>query len=301
MEAHTVFGPSMSADQRAQAWLDTVADVNKWNKQNPRKGGRFPTRTVDGCDNKWRKKLYGAIRAGESASKIASGPTEDDDALMATCQTLKDQWDQQVRDETVKREAKKKAKNPDLAKAINARDKATNSLSYSKTAPPSSTTDASSSKTPLPPSDPSAPDAEQEGTGGDGGGELGGSDKGKSTTRLRTRKSDASSAELTAAVAAMSSRQLAAADKAREQQQQQHDETLRLADKARALQRQEHRERLAREDRRLGLEERALKGKEKQEDRFSSLEDEVKQLGAAVTEAGNTSKQVLDYLKDKLQ
>ncbi|CAD6891170.1 unnamed protein product [Tilletia caries] len=96
----------------------------------------------------------------------------------------------------------------------------------------------------------------------------------------------------------MSSRQLAAADKAREQQ---HDETLRLADKARALQRQEHRERLAREDRRLDLEERALKGKEKQEDRVSSLEDEVKQLGAAVTEAGNTSKQVLDYLKDKLQ
>ncbi|CAD6893821.1 unnamed protein product [Tilletia caries] len=232
---------------------------------------------------------------------------------MATCQTLKDQWDQQVRDETVKREAKKKAKNPDLAKAINARDKATNSLSSSKTAPPASTTGsssssstplpasttgASSSKTPLPPSDPSAPDAEQEGTGGDGGGELGGSDKGKSTTRLRTRRSDASSAELTAAVAVMSSRQLAAADKAREQQ---HDETLRLADKARALQRQEHRERLAREDRRLDLEERALKGKEKQEDRVSSLEDEVKQLGAAVTEAGNTSKQVLDYLKDKLQ
>ncbi|KAE8180269.1 hypothetical protein CF328_g9222, partial [Tilletia controversa] len=160
---------------------------------------------------------------------------------------------------------------------------------------------ASSSKTPFPPSDPSAPDAEQEGTGGDGGGELGGSDKGKSTTRLRTRRSDASSAELTAAIAAMSSRQLAAADKAREQQQQQHDETLRLADKARALQRQEHRERLAMEDRRLDLEERALKGKEKQEDRVSSLEDEVKQLGAAVTEAGNTSKQVLDYLKDKLQ
>ncbi|KAE8179515.1 hypothetical protein CF335_g9563, partial [Tilletia laevis] len=113
MEAHTVFEPSMSVDEKSQAWLNMVDDLNKWNKKHPRKGGRFPVRTVDACDNKWRKCLYKAIAKGESASQIASGPKEDEDTIMAACQSLKDQWEQQVCDEAVKREAKKKAKNPD--------------------------------------------------------------------------------------------------------------------------------------------------------------------------------------------
>ena len=124
MQAYSVFDPSLTQDERAQGWLDAVKDLNKWNKEHPRKGGKFAIRTVDACDNKWRKGLYKAIKAGENASKIASGPSEDDDAIMDTCQQLKDQWEQSVKDEQTKREAKRKAKNAKPEKATDARARA---------------------------------------------------------------------------------------------------------------------------------------------------------------------------------
>ncbi|CAD6946549.1 unnamed protein product, partial [Tilletia controversa] len=78
MFSHDVFDPTRTADQRSQSWLDAVKELNKWNELNPRKNGRFPVRTVEACDTKWRRSLYQAIRAGQSASEIASGPKEDE-------------------------------------------------------------------------------------------------------------------------------------------------------------------------------------------------------------------------------
>ncbi|KAK0542733.1 hypothetical protein OC845_006474, partial [Tilletia horrida] len=82
MQAHNVFDPTFSPDRRAQSWLAVVEELNQWNKDHPRRNGKFAVRTVDACDCKWRKQLYKAIKTGENASKIASGPSEDDDAIM---------------------------------------------------------------------------------------------------------------------------------------------------------------------------------------------------------------------------
>ncbi|KAE8192379.1 hypothetical protein CF336_g4454 [Tilletia laevis] len=266
MFSHDVFDPTRTADQRSQSWLDAVKELNKWNELNPRKNGRFPVRTVEACDTKWLRSLYQAIRAGQSASEIASGPKEDEPQIMKACQHLKEQWEQSVRDEAVKREAKKKAKNPDKAKALDARDKATAKLDE-----PSNVEGAGGV-------------ARERDTSTEDDPLTAKSDGRKTTKRLRTSRADGASSELTSAVESMGSRQLEAAAETLKQQQQHHEEALRQAERARELEQRKHKDLLSREDRRLDLQE-AQAGQEAQRDaRVAALESKIDDLFAFLKE-----------------
>ncbi|CAD6907119.1 unnamed protein product [Tilletia controversa] len=136
---------------------------------------------------------------------------------MKACQHLKEQWEQSVRDEAVKREAKKKAKNPDKAKALDARDKAT-----AKSDEPSNVEGAGGV-------------ARERDTSTEDDPLTAKSDGRKTTKRLRTSRADGASSELTSAVESMGSRQLEAAAETLKQQQQHHEEALRQAERAREL------------------------------------------------------------------
>ncbi|KAK0559986.1 hypothetical protein OC861_006456 [Tilletia horrida] len=283
MEAHSVFDPTISADERTQAWLNVMNDINRWNTEHPRiknksmKESGGAVRTVAGCDNKWRKHLYPKIVKGETASQIASGAEEDADTFFTSCQ----------QDVAEKRAAARRSKNLDQAKAIDARDRAARSLqqpsrSSSASVPPpasSTTDDASASDSP-----PSATST---------------SSDDKPNKRLQPRRSDSASAELTAAVTLMSAQQLEAAATAPEQQQQQHEEQLRQAERARELQRQQHRDHMAREDRRLDLAEKALLRKTEESREVQAMEQKIEALQRSVAESTSMTKELLSLIKSK--
>ncbi|KAK0568999.1 hypothetical protein OC861_001340 [Tilletia horrida] len=264
MEAHTVFDPTLPTDERNQAWLNVVSDINRWNREHPRPKdkatgeAKVATRTVTACDNKWRKHLYPKIAKGETASQIASGPQENEDGFLSSCHTLKDQWAQLQHNESQKRAAARKAKNADQAKAMEARDRAAQAMQAAV-----STITQSSSMAPK---------------------------------RLQPRRSDAASAELTAAVRLMSAQQLEAAAETRAQQQQQHDQSLRQAERARELQRQLHRDSMLREDRRLDLEEKALAHKKEESEKARAMERKMEELQETVAESSSLTKELFALL-----
>ncbi|KAE8232531.1 hypothetical protein CF326_g2437 [Tilletia indica] len=266
MVSHDVFDPTLTADKRSQNWLDTVAELNKWNKLHPRKNGRFPIRTVEACDTKWRRSLYKAIKKGQSASEIASGPKEEEKEIMKACEQLKEQWEQSVRDEATKREAKKKAKSPEKAMALDARDKATNKSEDDGAGDGEDVVkrerDTSAGDDPL----------------------TAKSDGRKTPKRLRARRSDGASSELTTAVESMGAQQLLAAADTLKQQQQHHEETLRQAERARELERKKHNDLLLRADRKLDLEEAQGKQEGKRDERVAAVESKIDNLMAFLKE-----------------
>ncbi|KAK0565692.1 hypothetical protein OC861_003639 [Tilletia horrida] len=286
MKAHNVFDPSLFADDRSQAWLDVVRDLNRWNREHPRKGGKYAVRTVDGCDNKWRKSLYKAIKAGEAASQIASGPSEEEDEFMDACQHLKDQWEQGIRDEQVKREAKRKAKHSAPEKALDARQRATDAIAKGMETVKQGKREQKRKRERAGREEGeqgSGDDVDDDGDGTgseDDSGKSKGKPAAKTARRIRGRASDAASAELTAAVAGMASQQVDEARMLREQQQQQHEERLQQEDKAREIARQHHKDIMARDHRALDLQEQALSQKTQDGERVALLEEHVKQLSA---------------------
>ncbi|KAE8216897.1 hypothetical protein CF319_g8876 [Tilletia indica] len=267
MDAHSVFDPTHSdnPDGRSRAWLAVVDDLARWNAtSHVRKDGKIPNRTVDACEAKWRKFLLPRIKDGMKASEIATGPTENDEEeeLTEIMERLKDQYEQGMADQQNKRDLKRKAKDPQSAKSLDARSAATRTASTGK-----AKTDADEDK-----------DDETISDGEDG-----------PDLKRRKGRGPAGATQLAGTVGSLAKAQVDLAEKERSQRKEEHQENREDKKEDRLLNERILNHQKERDNRQLDLEEKKFSLQDK---RLDAMEQQVQR-------AVETSEATLAFLREK--
>ncbi|KAE8237732.1 hypothetical protein A4X06_0g9133 [Tilletia controversa] len=108
MDAHGVFLPTKSAQERQDAWIQVAADVNRWAEEA--EDATCANRSPLACENQWRKVVHKKFKEGQKMSAIATGPSEKtDEEWQPVLVSLSEQWDGLVSSDISRKEGKEKA------------------------------------------------------------------------------------------------------------------------------------------------------------------------------------------------